>query len=165
MLLVGRAVAMVVPPTLVIQQQMQELMTAWGTKWLNLGDVDPEELAATLRRTKPSLLIASIERLQDKRVLDALLTVRLSYVAIDEAQVSSCPRQYKLSKFLIPGHRPTDRMDRVPSIPPRDLAAPDHRPQLSLPVVLRHLQRRDAGAPVQGLQRPQGGRGCALHVS
>lgn len=92
-LLVGRAVAMVVPPTLVIQQQMQELMTAWGTKWLNLGDVDPEELAATLRRTKPSLLIASIERLQDKRVLDALLTVRLSYVAIDEAQVSSCPRQ------------------------------------------------------------------------
>ena len=93
MLLVGRAVAMVVPPTLVIQQQMQELMTAWGTKWLNLGDVDPEELAATLRRTKPSLLIASIKRLQDKRVLDALLTVRLSYVAIDEAQVSSCPQQ------------------------------------------------------------------------
>ena len=82
--------ALVISPTLVIEQQMQQLMTAWGTKFLHLGTVEPESLAAVLRREKPHILISSIERLQDKTVLAALLTVKLSYVSIEEAQVYSC---------------------------------------------------------------------------
>ena len=82
--------ALVISPTIVIDQQMQQLMAAWGTKFVHLGNVEPESLAAVIRREKPHILLSSIERLQDKRVLSALLTVKLSYVSVEEAQVNSC---------------------------------------------------------------------------
>ena len=85
----GDSVALVISPTIVIDQQMQQQMTAWGVKFLHLASVDPDSLADNIRRIKPRILLSSIERLQDTAVLNALLTVRLVYVAVDETQVPS----------------------------------------------------------------------------
>ena len=68
---------------------MQQQMKAWGVKYLHLASVDSDSLTDTLRRTKPRILLSSIERLQETAVLNALLTVRLVYVAVDETQVPS----------------------------------------------------------------------------
>ena len=80
-----------IPPTLVIQHQMEQQMAAWGVKYLHLDKVDPDALAATLRRMKPDILLSTIERLENKDILSALLTIRLSYVAVEEAQVCFQP--------------------------------------------------------------------------
>ena len=78
---------MVIAPTVVIEQQMIGLMSAWGTTFLHLGTVRPENIGDILKKEKPNILIASIERLQEKAVLAALLTIKLCYVSVDEAQV------------------------------------------------------------------------------
>jgi hypothetical protein len=81
-------VGLIIPPTLLIDHQMQQLMTTWGTTFLHLDKVKAEDLAATIQREKPAILLSSIERLKDKTVLTALFTIRLDYISVDEAQVS-----------------------------------------------------------------------------
>ena len=130
--------ALVISPTIVIEQQMQQLMSAWGTKFVHLGNVEPENLAAVIGREKPHILLSSIERLQDKTVLSALLTVKLSYVSVEEAQVNSC-HQPKSLCMLYPGLGSPHRLDRVSALPRGHLAAPDHSTQLSLPLVFCYL--------------------------
>ena len=79
---------MIVPPTLVIDQQMQQLLSAWNIKFLHLDSVPPEQLASFLEKEKPSILLSSIERLTEREVQAALLTIRIVYMAIDEFHVS-----------------------------------------------------------------------------
>ena len=81
------AVGLVIPPTLVIDHQMQKLMSTWGTTFLHLDKILPEDLVVAIQKEKPHILLSSIERLKDKTVLAALLTTRISYVAVDESQV------------------------------------------------------------------------------
>ena len=78
---------LVIPPTLVIEQQMEMLMTSWGTSFLNLSSVSVGEIAAVIQRDRPFILLSNIERLDDTEVQAALLSLHISYVAIDEAQV------------------------------------------------------------------------------
>ena len=112
----GGAVGLVIPPTLVIQQQMERQMAAWGVRFLHLDKEDPDDLAARLRRMKPDILISTIERLENKDILSALLTIRLSYVAVEEAQVCSQPPfiavcQWNSITLKSPGLGPSDRLD------------------------------------------------------
>lgn len=105
-----------IPPTLVIQQQMERQMAAWGVRFLHLDKEDPDDLAARLRRMKPDILISTIERLENKDILSALLTIRLSYVAVEEAQVCSQPPfiavcQWNSITLKSPGLGPSDRLD------------------------------------------------------
>ena len=81
------AVGLVIPPTLVIDHQMQSLMTLWGTSFLHLDKTSIEDLAIYIQRKKPHILLSSIERLTDKSLLRALLTTKIRYVAVDESQV------------------------------------------------------------------------------
>ena len=78
---------MVIPPTVMIQQQMRKQMIFWGTSFLDLSEVKVENLASTIQKDRPSILLSSIERIKDEEVQRALLTFCISYVAIDEAQV------------------------------------------------------------------------------
>ena len=78
---------MVIPPTVMIQQQMRRQMIFWGTSFLDLSEVKVENLASTIQKDRPSILLSSIERIKDEEVQRALLTFSISYVAIDEAQV------------------------------------------------------------------------------
>ena len=80
-----------IPPTVIIEQQMEELLVAWGIKYINIGKISPISIADRIEREKPSILLTNIERLEDTTVQSALLSVRLSYVAIDELQVSIRP--------------------------------------------------------------------------
>ena len=81
------AVGLVIPPTLVIDHQMQNLMTLWGTSFLHLDKTPIEDVAMYIQRKKPHILLSSIERLTDKSLLTELLTTKISYVAVDESQV------------------------------------------------------------------------------
>ena len=78
---------MVIPPTVMIQQQMQRQMIFWGTSFLDLSQVKVENLASIIQKERPSILLSSIERIKDEEVQRALLTICINYVAIDEAQV------------------------------------------------------------------------------
>ena len=77
---------MVIPPTVMIQQQMRKQMIFWGTSFLDLSEVKVENLASTIQKERPSILLSSIERIKDEEVQRALLTFCISYVAIDKAQ-------------------------------------------------------------------------------
>ena len=78
---------MVIPPTVMIQQQMQRQMIFWGTSFLDLSQVKVENLASIIQKERPSILLSGIERIKDEEVQRALLTICINYVAIDEAQV------------------------------------------------------------------------------
>ena len=80
-----------IPPTVIIEQQMEALLVAWGIKYINIGKISPISIADRIEREKPSILLTNIERLEDTTVQSALLSVRLRYVAIDELQVSIRP--------------------------------------------------------------------------
>lgn len=83
----GGEVGLVIPPTLVIEHQMERQMAFWGTTFLNLSKVRTEYISSMIQREKPSILLSNIERLENPEVQASLLTLRLSYVAVDEAQV------------------------------------------------------------------------------
>ena len=85
------AVALVIPPTVMIEQQMEGLLVAWGIKYINLGKISSVSIANRIEKEKPNILLSNIERLEDSTVQSALLSVRLRYVAIDELQVSIGP--------------------------------------------------------------------------
>ena len=55
------AVGLVIPPTLVIEHQMEKLMTTWGIKFLHLCKIEAVDLAITIKREKPSILLTNIE--------------------------------------------------------------------------------------------------------
>ena len=83
--------ALVIPPTVMIEQQMEGLLVAWGIRYINIGKISPGSIANRIGKEKPNILLSNIERLEDTTVQSALLSVRLRYVAIDELQVSIGP--------------------------------------------------------------------------
>ena len=80
-----------IPPTVMIEQQMEGLLVAWGIRYINIGKISPSSIANRIGKEKPNILLSNIERLEDTTVQSALLSVRLRYVAIDELQVSIGP--------------------------------------------------------------------------
>ena len=80
-----------IPPTVMIEQQMEGLLVAWGIRYINIGKISPGSIANRIGKEKPNILLSNIERLEDTTVQSALLSVRLRYVAIDELQVSIGP--------------------------------------------------------------------------
>jgi hypothetical protein len=83
----------------VIEQQNQRLMELWGISFVNLDTVKVEELAEYIARNKPSILLATVETLDKKEVRDALLTVRITYVSLDEAQVDKL--RMTMRRFIV----------------------------------------------------------------
>ena len=79
--------ALVVAPTVMVQQQMANQLKGWGTRFLDMSEFNVGEMAVLLEREKPHILLAPVEKLEDEDVRAALLTITLAYVAIDEAHV------------------------------------------------------------------------------
>ena len=82
---------LVIPPTVMIEHQMEELLVAWGITYINIGKISADSIANRIKTEKPNILLTNIERLEDTSVQSALLSVRLRYVAIEELQVSTRP--------------------------------------------------------------------------
>jgi hypothetical protein len=82
-------VGLVIPPTVVIEQQLEAQMAAWGIKFLNLASTTPDQIPEAIRRLQPSIILGRIELLDDREVQSALLTTKLTYVSLDEIQVSA----------------------------------------------------------------------------
>jgi hypothetical protein len=80
-------VGLVIPPTVVIEQQLEALMAASGIKFINLGTTTPDQIPEAIRREQPTILLGRIELLDDREVQSALLTIKLTYVSMDEIQV------------------------------------------------------------------------------
>ena len=79
---------LVIVSLLVIEKQMEAILTLTGTKYLNLSRVAEEDLAETIARETPSILLSNPETLAKEDVKAALLSVHLVYVAFDEGQVN-----------------------------------------------------------------------------
>ena len=83
----GVSVGLVIAPTLVIEHQMENTLKYWGTRFLNLSKITTDTIADQIKKESPHTLICNVERLKDPNVQSALLSLKLSYVAIDETQV------------------------------------------------------------------------------
>ena len=59
----------------------------WGIKHLNLSTVEVSRIGDVIAEEEPSILISSIEKINDPLVQKQLFNLKLEYIAVDEAQV------------------------------------------------------------------------------
>ena len=59
----------------------------WGIKYLNLSTVEVSRIGVEIAEEEPSILISSIEKINDPLVQKELFNLKLEYIAVDEAQV------------------------------------------------------------------------------
>ena len=86
-ILSGGSLALVVPALVVIETQMESAMDSTGTRYLNLGKIEASKISEKIASYKPDILICAIETLARLEVQQALLSTKLVYIALDEAQV------------------------------------------------------------------------------
>ena len=68
---------------------METICTAWNIPFLNLSGVgDPEDISEKLRQLNPKIILASIEDISNAEIQSQLQLLHVTYVAIDECQVS-----------------------------------------------------------------------------
>ena len=79
-----------IPPLQTIQIQMEKICSAWKIPYLNLSDVaNPDDIPDKLNELKPKIILSSIEDINKEEVQSKLQLLDISYVAIDECQVSN----------------------------------------------------------------------------
>jgi hypothetical protein len=82
-------VALVITSLVVIESQMEKILTSTSTKFINMGKVPLTQMEEMIALEKPSVLLTNIETLELEEAQAALLSVHLVYVAIDEVQVGT----------------------------------------------------------------------------
>ena len=80
--------AIVIPPLITIQQQMSKICEAWKIPYINLSNITSRESTPTFTHSQAQkIILASIEDLTDVMIQKYLLSLKISYVAVDECQV------------------------------------------------------------------------------
>ena len=61
----------------------------WGIPLINLSEIkDPEKIGHEIKKIKPKVILASIEDITQEEIQTELQLLDISYVAVDECQVS-----------------------------------------------------------------------------
>ena len=81
---------MVIPPLQTIQIQMENICLDKNIPYINLSAItDPTTIRLKIEEVKPKVILSSIEDIGKEEVQNELHKVKISYVAIDECQVST----------------------------------------------------------------------------
>ena len=80
-------VAIVIPPLISIEQQLESLCVKWKIPCLNLSNVRGDEVISRVSASSIKVIIASIERISDMTVQKSILNLQVSYISVDECQV------------------------------------------------------------------------------
>jgi len=83
----GEGQALVIPPLLTIQYQLEDQCKKIGVPYLNLSTVKKTNIRSEIAATGAKIVIASIENIADVEVQKQLACCKFRYIAIDEAQV------------------------------------------------------------------------------
>ena len=78
-----------IPPLQTIEDQMTKICSEWNISCVNISKCPTEDIGFMLSSTKPRIIIASIEKVNDYNVQKQLFDLKLCYIAVDEAQVSN----------------------------------------------------------------------------
>ena len=90
---------LVITPLVVIETEMEQILTSTSTKFLNLRKTSASTLKELIEREKPSVLLTNIKTQEMEDVQDALLSVLLAYIAVDEVQVKIVSHNYLFLNF------------------------------------------------------------------
>ena len=77
-----------IPPLQTIEDQMTKVCSEWNISCMNISKCPTEDIGFMLSSTKPRIIIASIEKVNDYSVQKQLVDLKLCYIAVDEAQVT-----------------------------------------------------------------------------
>ena len=78
-----------IPPLQTIQMQMASICKKWSIPYLDLSDVQsPAQIPQKLAELEPKIILSSIESVSNSAIQTQLQSLEVSYIAIDECQVS-----------------------------------------------------------------------------
>ena len=100
-------VAIVILPLVTLEDQVEGEMTRLGLRYVNLTSTPAEALEEHIASVKPHVLIGNVESLTSADIQRKISWLKISYIAVDEAQVKFFCRnnlflQYVSSKVADP---------------------------------------------------------------
>ena len=94
-------VAHVILPLVTLEDQVEDQMTQLGLRFVNLTSTPVELLEEQIRVTEPHVLLGNVESLTSPEIQRKISRLKISYIAVDEAQVSS-ESTLKQSNIILP---------------------------------------------------------------
>ena len=79
--------ALVIPPLISIEAQLEDQCKAWNIPFLNLSSVSIEDIKSKVVSSGARIVIASIEKISDVLVQKAIRDINVNYISVDECQV------------------------------------------------------------------------------
>ena len=76
-----------IPPLQTIEIQMSKVCEEWGIACLNISVCDVSKIRERIKSECPRIILSSVEKISDPEVQKQLMEFKLSYIAVDEAQV------------------------------------------------------------------------------
>ena len=70
-----------------LEDQVEVDMTRLGLRYVNLTSTPVESLEEQIRITKPHVLLGNVESLTSPEIQRRISRLKISYIAVDEAQV------------------------------------------------------------------------------
>ena len=80
-------VALVIPPLISIEAQLENQCKAWNIPFLNISSVEISDIGPSIVSSGAKIILASIERISDVHVQKAVRSMRVNYISVDECQV------------------------------------------------------------------------------
>ena len=121
-------------PLVTLEDQLEGEMAWLGLPYVNVTSTPLKALEEQIQNIQPYVLLGNVESLNSADVQRKISKLKISYIAIDEAQVSfsfslaqiQIQRQRQSGIFygiiLLEGGRPCGRLDRVQALLSRSLA-------------------------------------------
>ena len=79
--------AVVIVPLVALEDQFGDAMERLGIRYLSLTSTYVETLEGQIQELQPLVLLTNVESLNDSGIQRKISKLKLSYIAIDEAQV------------------------------------------------------------------------------
>jgi len=95
-------VAIVIPPLLSIEYQMETICKDWNIPFCNISSTPPSEIVSSLKSADAKVIIASIEKISDVKVQKAIQNIKVNYVAVDECQVMDSENGWTTFRPYVP---------------------------------------------------------------
>ena len=77
-------------PLVALEDQFGDEMERLGIRYLSLTSTPVETLEEQIEELQPLVLLSNVESLSDSDIQRKISKLKLSYIAIDEAQVFRC---------------------------------------------------------------------------
>ena len=83
----SEGVAIVIPPLISIENQLERVCAEWNIPYLNISSLSKDEIMTSVASSEVKIVIASIEQISDVAVQKAIRNLKVNYISVDECQV------------------------------------------------------------------------------